>query len=134
MNKLQMAVADGSKPPQQPHVPAWRRLGLKLKYANDTAKQPSTPLQPFPSDSSPIANSNSTVTTAPYRKGDEPPSKKRRTSPESHHASRHDAQLIANGLSSQRRSGQRESLANDEGSAARPFVETEPIAASQEVA
>ena len=72
---MSLAVPDGTTNPQQ-HVPAWKRIGLKLKYAKDTAGGPDT--HAFTPDTK-------AAPTSDYSKGqptteDARPSKKRKVS------------------------------------------------------
>lgn len=80
-----MAATNGAIPARQPHVPAWKRLGLKLKFAKDTFEPPSQTQQPQHSAPSPVSQTR--TPPSDVKANDDRPSKKRKTFMESSRAS-----------------------------------------------
>ena len=76
-----MAASSGS-PPQRPQEPAWKRLGLKLKFARETSEPSSVHV---PSADAAVSLGTSMKTSANRRSSDNNsrPSKRRRLSVES---------------------------------------------------
>lgn len=81
-------MATESAAASQPHVPAWKRLGLKLKYAKDTA-EPANGLPKPPTPSEPSIDAGSSKKRG--REEDASPAVEKRStkkSRKSHEASR----------------------------------------------
>lgn len=64
-----MSTVTAQSAPKQ-HVPAWKRLGLKLKYARDTADEPTTQLErdDISSNKRPLAGDEEIVVARPQKK------------------------------------------------------------------
>lgn len=114
-----MAVANGN----QPHVPAWKRLGLKLKYAKDTAEPPSN-LQPPRSIASPLQQTRRPQLEASDQTHDARPTKRRRTSSTSTFAAHSDAESLATSTLAYRQSSDERSVPDTQETAVKASVET----------
>ena len=87
-------ASNGSPLRQQPHVPAWKRLGLKLKYAKEDAGHDSPYFNPVETFRSSIGHSPEEQNS----NDDQRPFKKRRTSSEEPNVPQHS---VANGVATE---------------------------------
>lgn len=126
-----MAVANGT---QQHHEPAWKRIGLKLKYANDVPQPTSNLEQSDHSEPKPAKETGSHYQDLSDQSKNERPSKKRKIASRSDHAANSSTKPVPEQALPEKDLAPEERGPNRVHGIVRASVETEPAIAAQEQA